>query len=245
MNGPGIKSFLNLASENEQEARVHYVQFITFLERIDSLFREITVGEFQGEPIAALIFMNAHASFLGASRLALSGQSAPTYMVMRGALESALYALIASHTDGYSKIWVNRSKDIAACRRVFTAKNAFTILERDPHLCAAAKQAYEASIDFGAHPNFRSVFDHIGVTELNDVTFTYLHSVPSNHIERAVTACIETSLIILNIAVHAFPKHAPAKLVHSESVKVRKEFENFLIDEGHAPANYFEVTSHN
>ena len=95
-----------------------YSDFIEFIDKIDNLFRKFIAVELQGDPFAATLFMNAHASFLAAARLAVSGQTPPTFMALRGALESALYGLIASQSEENRLVWVNRDRDLKRSRRL-------------------------------------------------------------------------------------------------------------------------------
>jgi hypothetical protein len=133
MNEPGLRTFLKAANENESDSLVEYSDLVTFIDKIDDLFRKFVAFEIRGDPIAATLFINAHASFLAASRLAISGQSPPTFMALRGALESALYGLIAWYSEENRSVWLNRDRDLKRSRRLYSARNAFKLLKGDPN----------------------------------------------------------------------------------------------------------------
>jgi len=231
-NHSGLRPFLKAAHENECEGLEEYRDFVDLLDRIDGFFRELLAVEFRGSPLAATLFMNAHASFLAASRLALSGQGPPTFMTLRGALESALYGLIASRSKENASVWLNRDKNLEQSRRLFTARNGLKLLKDDPNLSIGASEAYELTIEFGAHPNARSVLENLSLNE-KGMSLTYLQGVASIGVARIILACIETGLVIIFICPHAFPDHEPALAVHAGACKIRDELDRFLQERGY------------
>jgi hypothetical protein len=61
-----------------------------------------------------------------------------------------------------------------------------------------AREAYELTIEFGAHPNVRSVAEHVRLDDEEPrLSLVYLHAAPSTAAARAIVACIETALVIL------------------------------------------------
>ncbi len=63
-------------------------------------------------------FMRAHASFLGAVRLALSAQCPEAYTLLRGVIENAQYAFYVSTDASLKRTWLDRHKDEAARKEV-------------------------------------------------------------------------------------------------------------------------------
>ncbi len=231
MSEPGLREFLKAATENETECLSEYPDFIDFIDKIDGLFRRFLADEIRGDPMAGTLFINAHASFLAACRIAVSGQSPPTFMALRGALESALFGLIASRSEENRSIWLDRDRNLKRSRKLYSARSALKLLEDDdPNLCAMVAEAYELTIEFGAHPNARSVMEHLTIVEGRSVTLTYLQSMPSTAFVRAVLACIETGLIIIYVFPHAFPDHGAAIAIHGEAAKIREELDQYLRD---------------
>lgn len=233
MSDPGLQAFLKAANENESECLSEYSDFIEFIDKIDNLFRKFIAVELQGDPFAATLFMNAHASFLAAARLAVSGQTPPTFMALRGALESALYGLIASQSEENRLVWVNRDRDLKRSRQLYTARKALNLLRNDPNLFAGASEAYELTVEFGAHPNARSVIEHLRLNEPHGVSLIYLQAISSAAVVRTIVACIETGLVILNICPHVFPDHKSAMDVHGEACKIRNDLNLHLRDKGY------------
>jgi hypothetical protein len=62
------------------------------LRRIDDAFLDFTDNLLNPQdPIAPLLMLQAHASYRAAVELAMTCQSAPAFMTMRGCIESSLY----------------------------------------------------------------------------------------------------------------------------------------------------------
>jgi hypothetical protein len=232
-NDAGLRDFLKAANENEAASLAEYSDFIDFIDDIDRLFRTFIEKEIAGDPIAAALFLNAHASFLAASRLAVSGQSPPAFMALRGALESALYGLIVAQSEENRTLWINRADNLPQARKLFTARNALRFLESDPNLQAMATETYELTIEFGAHPNLRSIIEHLQFTEGHGLSLTYLAGVPSMPIVRAIIACIETGLVISYFYPHVFPDHENVAALHGAAIETRQRLDAYLRDHGY------------
>src|SRR5205823_2004225 len=106
-----------------------------------------------------LFVVRAHSAFLGATRVALSGQVPETFCLLRLAIELAWYALhIADDASSRrAKIWLARGDNDAAthaCRTNFTVKNVHATHQRlAPARAVSARRLYDLLIDLGAHPN--------------------------------------------------------------------------------------------
>ena len=122
---------------------------------------------------SAFFVLRAHASYLGGVRFALSGQVFETYMVLRGCLENALYGFYFHRNPASQETWLRRSDDKKTKDRVrseFTGGALLRCLEsvdRDTH--RIAKQLYDQTIDYGAHPNEEGVLTMLAKTEEGDL----------------------------------------------------------------------------
>ena len=109
------------------------------------------------EWFAGFFLMRAHSAYLAGARLSLSGQVNEAYMVLRGCIENSLYGLHISDNPDTREVWLCRDDD-EDCKRKskneFTAKNVFNSLKsKDEKIHLIAKELYETTIDYGAHPN--------------------------------------------------------------------------------------------
>jgi len=102
----------------------------------------------------------------------MTGHVVAVFPVLRTALESACYGYLVAKDPGLAEIWSNRHRDDSArkaCRAAFTG--AVRVVAKDfdrsqpPDGGAWIEEAYDAAIDFGGHPNIRSVFAHVRVEE--------------------------------------------------------------------------------
>jgi hypothetical protein len=106
---------------------------------------------------------------LGAVRLAFATQVPEGYMVMRGILENALYGFYIFKNPKLAKIWLKRDESQATKREVkkkFQIGPILDLLQKvDPELGRVTRILYETSIDFGAHPNEKSLSCSLKKTE--------------------------------------------------------------------------------
>jgi hypothetical protein len=127
------------------------------------LFAKI-VDNIEGTPdwFAAFFLVRSHSAFLGAVRLALSGQIPEAYMVLRGCLENALYGLYVTRNPSSQETWLRRHDDEESKKKVkkeFKISNLLDLLEKnDKKLRSIAGDLYERTVDYGGHPNERAFF---------------------------------------------------------------------------------------
>lgn len=110
-------------------------------------------------PIFFLV--RSHSAFLGAVRLALSGQVPEAYMVLRGCLENAFYGFYVLRKPESKETWLRRHDDEKSKKKVrkeFKISNLLDLLENeDDRLRDIASNLYERTIDYGGHPNERAL----------------------------------------------------------------------------------------
>lgn len=237
-NAQDITRFLQAAVENEHEILAREPEMVGYLEEIHDLFRGLAGKHLSGDPLCVFLLMNAHASFLSAVRIALSGQSPPVFMVLRGCIEKALFALIARSDESTKMVWLEREKDRQKCRSTFTARKGLAILRTlDPNLATYVDSCYEASIEFGAHPNKRSILDHIifdqdTAASEQRARLIYVSGAGSLQVVRTLSACVETGLAALLLSPHILPNHESAIDTHGRACEVSLRFQAWLQQEG-------------
>ncbi len=231
-NDNGIYSFLKAASENEAAILESEKELVALLVEVDRAFQTLNGQLVNGDVTGAMLLFNAHASFLAAVRIALSGQSPPTFMAMRGCIESALYALIAADDKSNAAAWLNRNNDKKRCKEIFKPYKAFQILKsKDPNLAVSLQEVYDLSIDFGAHPNMLSVVHHLTFKDeesgVQPVQLAILNNVDSITVTRTLLACVEMAIPVLWIFPQVLPGFAPAIEVHSQATIIRQQLEKW------------------
>lgn len=115
--------------------------------------------------ISVGLFARTAGCFLGAARLSFSGQQTESWALLRACIENSLYACYVFGNPELAQVWSDRhksEKNKNKCKSEFTIKNVFTALEkRSKSIAKEAKQSYDMTIDFGAHPNERSLFPNL------------------------------------------------------------------------------------
>ena len=90
------------------QQRAHYET----LSEVDGVFRElVTHASESPERLAGSMLVRTHGSLLAASSLALSGQVAESYAMMRSVLRSALHGVFLAGNDERQRIWGARADD--------------------------------------------------------------------------------------------------------------------------------------
>lgn len=140
---------------------------------IDGVFRSIIDGLNYTESILeAILLMRAHSAFLAGSTLAMGGQATESFMVFRGVLENALYALHIYINDDAGEAWINRHRNedsMARSRNQFSYANVSnTLRNENENLADVSENLYCRTIDFGAHPNERASTSAIQIIEEED-----------------------------------------------------------------------------
>ncbi len=110
---------------------------------------------FVNDWIEVYLLFQSHACWLSATQAALSGQVVPTYLLIRGALENAMYAAAMVFNSELRSIWLSRHDGVfAGDKDAFTTNSIFGYFrEHCPPLEAALHKAYKNTIEHGAHPN--------------------------------------------------------------------------------------------
>jgi len=157
---------------------------------------------------AAFFLIRSHAAFLGAVRLALSGQVPEAYMVLRGCLENALYGLYVTRNPSSQETWLRRHDNEESKKKIkneFKVSNLLSLLENeDPRLRDIANELYERTIDYGGHPNERAFFSVAKKKSDESKTIIQLAYLIGN--EPALQLCLKSCAQIGVCALSIFQK---------------------------------------
>lgn len=128
-----------------------------FIERVNELFIEtISLPVLAGKFIRVFAGMS-HAAYLSAAQLGTSGQLPTLYMAARGCVETAITGFYLSQHPELRHVWFDRhdSEDAKKkARDTFSPTKMKKALKQvNPAAGNQWENFYEASIDYGAHPN--------------------------------------------------------------------------------------------
>lgn len=156
-------------------------QFGTFVNKpiykrmsdIDALFVRMSAGWLNPpDEIAAMLFLRCHSAFRAAAGLAAAGQVAECYPLNRAVLEYAAYALHLHRDAALRTVWLNRHQsaaDLKASRDAMThGKVVAAVAAVNKHAAERFENLYQQTIDFGGHPNERSVTGNMDMIEEAD-----------------------------------------------------------------------------
>jgi hypothetical protein len=164
-----LADFIDTARHNIFATFTNLGAVYSLLLKVDQTYRKV-IDNLSNSPdwFAGFFLLKAHASYLGALRLSLSGQTPEAYMVLRGCLESSLYGLRIHQNPESGETWLRRHDDDESNARVRTEFRISNILESlesvDRRIYAVAKYLYKLTIDYGAHPNERALTSNLTQT---------------------------------------------------------------------------------
>jgi len=228
-----LTSFFDDARGNQYATFVQRkLQFIK-LRDLDECF--MTIGENLTHPrhlIAPFLLMRCHSALRATASLVMAGQLAECYVMTRCALEHAAYGLHMTTDPMLPLIWLKRHDDdetdgaaMKASKEAFRFRDLVnSIAAKDNKLAPIFERHYQDSIDFGAHPNERSVTGSMTKTDQGDQTLyqqAYLQG-DGLELDHALIHTIRTSLCCLFIFGHVFPERYSLLGVTERAQKLRE-----------------------
>ncbi len=167
--GDPLSTALSDAQRNELVSSLNLPDVYALLQRVHAAFQQVSaITEKENNPNllpTRFLMARAHAAWLAAVRLGLSGQTVEAYPVVRAVIEDSWYALHMAkgpNPPTRVEIWLRRNDSPAAkeqCKKEFTIANVrATHTALEPATAAVLQTLYEWTIEFGGHPNERGVF---------------------------------------------------------------------------------------
>ncbi len=200
----------------------HEQQYASFHNKKDAVRRLVAIDELFGRvsrhwlnppsEIEAMLFLRCHAAFRAAAGESMAGQAVECYRQCRGMLENAAYAVHIRRNPSLEKIWLNRHEDEAGMK---ASKNAFkhvsvaaSVRAANLHAGERFDRLYQQTIDWGAHPNERSVTGNLKIVDEPDrriMLAIMLHgdSVAFDAALKMVASCGMVSLELLQTLYNA------------------------------------------
>jgi len=167
-----LSEFIDMARNNTFATFANLPDQYNILKNIHDIYTLVKNNLHKTDWFVNFFILKAHSAYLGGVRLAVSGQCAEAYMVLRGCLESAIYGLYLSRHIESQEVWLNRHKDEKSLKLVkdeFKMINLFKELEVvDPKIHKTTRLLYDRTIDYGAHPNELALTSLLKITEEED-----------------------------------------------------------------------------
>lgn len=160
-----VTSFIQRAEDNisavflefRQEFK-HLIEIGLFLDRA---IQALKSGNSDSHPVFKGFLARSYGCYLGGIRLSAGGQFTEACALYRVCIECALYAFYIARNPKLGQVWLNRNVDEQSkkvVRNEFMLYKMMDLLEKeDPVIGRKVRKYYENTIDFGAHPNVRSL----------------------------------------------------------------------------------------
>lgn len=165
-----LSVFIQSAHQNQYATFLGKRDVMAKLVAIDALFAKVT-KDWINPPsqIIAMLFIRCHGAYRTACSLAMAGQAAECYVQCRSVLEYAAYAVHINRNPSLGDVWLDRHVDepgLKASKRAFQHVAVVdSVKAANRHAAERFETIYQRTIDFGGHPNERSVTANIKVTE--------------------------------------------------------------------------------
>jgi hypothetical protein len=206
-----LTSFIQMATDNIAATFHNKKRAFNALKDIDSYFQSI-IDNLLNAPdfLASLLLLRTHSAYRAACRMSLSGQVPEAFVLLRSCIEYSLYALHINKNPEAGEKWINRHQDEEALK---SAKNEFTYgrviktLETiDSSIYQTSRGLYERSIDFGAHPNERSITSSLKIIKGKDrIEFQQLYLASDGKLlSHGLKSTAQVGLCSLYILRHIF-----------------------------------------
>jgi len=219
INAGKLTEYLNATIENHNNHAQEPPYMMGLVHEMDEIFhKEIFAHDYDANSATMLLAMNSYMMLSNAIHQSLSGHMVAVFPVVRTALESACYAYLTSSDEKMEAIWFNRGKSKTAtgrCRDAFTIGAAIAKLKQaSPDMADYVKKLYDSTIEYGAHPNIKSISHHLRDKGLiNDAFRVFTHvgvyGENSRNVNSALLLCVETGhaiafLLSLSAKGHPF-----------------------------------------
>lgn len=201
-----LSKYLETAERNVIATFANCSDVCARLSEIDACFRTLNEG-LTNTPnwFESFFLLRAHSAFLTSIRLVTAGAVTESYATCRQAIEFALYGYCLFKQPELREIWLNRRESDESRKLVTNTFRVSEILKRAatdiPQHGAVAKELYERTIEYGAHPNELSVTTTIQSLKNGDdrvlrTIYLHDHDLPKQLALQTVTG---TGLCVLGI----------------------------------------------
>lgn len=214
-NPQSLESFLTAGSETTADLLVADAPMIAALREFHDFFViDLWGAERRISPFVGLLCHNGHFYWLAAVRLALTGQMTGVFPLLRTGLEAYCYAWMIAHDDGLVPTWRDRDQSPAArkaCRDAFTPAVSTVAKALEAKVVGGGawiKEHYEATIEWGGHPNVRAVVNNLRFPEDDDdlvMTAIGLHGAESSATAAGVVACLDLGIAMAQVPSASLP----------------------------------------
>lgn len=205
-----FRAFLTACTENQDEVLAQNSPYVAMMDALDSfLLTHITnPSVVPSDLVMHALRINSRFMLMTGFRIGLTGHAAGVYPTLRTALENACYAFLMSQDESLSDVWMKRSLSVdhtKAFKKAFKQPiaDARDLIDKlhPNNLGTWMYELYQASMEFGAHPNALTVVLHTRFSDDEATGWTKyeniaLYTVGNFEFDRTLLACVEMGLAI-------------------------------------------------
>lgn len=241
-----FRAYLTAGTENLDEMLAGQSPFLAMMDDLDSFLLNHIIGPgiIPDDFVVHSLRINARFMLMTAFRIGLTGHAAGVYPSLRTALEIACYALLMSKDKTLVGKWMSRNESpegMKACKTAFQSpiKNAQKIMNsQHPNSGDSMYELYEWTIDFGAHPNSKTVTLHTHLSDDEDSGMTRyeniaLYGVSNFEFERTLLACVEMGLVTVIALLMSHENTSPELIQGLNDLNEQKNCLEDLIRQKH------------
>lgn len=219
-SGIFLHRYLEAANNTSIEVLEQHPIALELIEKCDDLIGPLVSAKQEDlGPVAHPLVLNAYFVYLAAVRTAISGHPAAVHTTLRSALEYACYAFLILEDEALAETWLKRNTDDLgrkAQRKAFNqavSEAAKIVNKYDPETGSRITALYAAAIDFGGHPNPRSLQAHItsGGAENGDASVLGCLYPWGQETGRGLLACVEFGIALVSLLVITRTKCPPVQ----------------------------------
>lgn len=160
--------------------------------------------------ISTSLFSRANGCFLGAVRLSFSSQITETWALLRVCLENSLYAFYIAANPEAAKVWAERHNSEAHkknCRNIFATGNMLKALKaKSLSIAKEARDCQNDTIDWGAHPNERSLFSNLELKKDGSGYNLNIFKPDEAFMRHSICAVLSTVSLVFKIFALIYPE---------------------------------------
>lgn len=209
-----LSGFIESARQNTLHTFMNRREWYDRLRMLNDTFLRIVTNLGQTDAWFAVGFIpRAHSSYLGAIRLATSGQTPEAYMCMRGCLENALTGFYINQDIDRAEVFLRRDENKESLRKARSLFRPSLMLDKvtDAHANTGkiARKLYDWTIGYGAHPNAMGHITNMTLTQKENgkvVTSDYFASD-----EKALEVCLKGTASVAVCSLDIFKLILPER----------------------------------
>jgi hypothetical protein len=229
-NPDNLIPFFELVASNQKANIANHRTWYELMRRVNVCLSAAGQNMVNPKPMmCAVLFLRCQYAYKSAAGMALAGQVAEAFVMMRSCLEYAGYALAIFNNPELEVVFANRhvsTADMQAQKQAFRISEVKNVIGTfDKRLAKLFATFYERTIDFGGHPNPHATFSSMRMApDSADKSFiTYAMVTDATTLQHAMKSVAQVGLAALYIYQHIFKAKFELLGIRTEMDRLRKE----------------------